>query len=546
MTCEKIDYQKIENDIDLRLTNSKYRYKLNRGFHERTILILRNAYVKKRGFLSKLWKEDEMDKCILNTADRASNFRREHSNAASKQIDLFTRKEVDPVFSPEYIQFSEPIPKEYVSLFDKRIVKFINKYEDRRSAFNRHQDVDFEYYSQINKAEFMHRVADFNINQDTDLGVIFSACTIQIESISESFVNLIFQFSFNDTRKKRINDLCVNNMSDVFSYSDLSQVKLRNCRKIQKGFFSGSEYKKYALSVFFNEVKYRTRRILYSYFRILSFPLNQNEASAFVYFETNIDGNSDKFFWESIGLIPHHLYFSEGHDSCIVPGSKYSGDIMCIFRRNPHYEDYGIYKYSVCDCFNRIIAFSNIEEAGNEGRTIVNRWMYESRSFNIDIWLELKKRAEDELRYIERFAKNIKCFSWNYYNFYSMSGAGLFQSEYYEIEKQRFGELEKEINNILEIVDSNVERKNTSASLGIQQTSFVIDCISALLALTAIIISLISNETMTVLINFMAEKQWVLKFIAFIFAIIFAGTFIKVINKSYDFCFKKSHFKIKK
>lgn len=507
---EAIDVRDLEQILGITITNPFFRVKINNSFHAKLVIKIRDFYAKYRRFLKRIWKED-YSTALLYNSQHVPFWKEDKDNSANKQFDVIDEKKlIDPFFNLEYVQFSEFIPKESLYELRKQIQKFKSKYVHPNDFNFYDQERDYEYYAEVNRYDFQTPIAGFMINPSSDLGNFFSKCEINMESASLSFVLISFKMSLNEEWKKKINDICVKRIYNYPRYFYLDKVKLRDARSIEKGAIAGGRCKEILFQCIIEEIKYRTVKILRDNFNLITNDLKAS-CDSFLYFETNINGNGDRDFWQSMCIYPFHCYFSDQYDACIT---FIGNNIICINRFNKKYNYYGgLFQSTVGEDYNHLIAYSNIRSVCNEQITDLNKMIHLCKDKKVEIWMALRNKSLKNSHYILRFLREYQMktdFQWTFRNH---DNKWVFSDKYVEHINQELNNTFEDITSTIERIDVRAEEENNKASYDMQHHTFITNFLSAFFAFIAIIISIILNDD--------SKKRT--------FAIIETNTFIKYI-----------------
>ena len=488
---QAVDVKDLSNIWGTEITNPEYNIKINNTLHDKTIIALNNFYLRHRTIISKIWKEDAFTKQYFNfDHDYFKKHRKKYSNAAEKQIDSKDGKSVDPFFNLEYIQFAEFLPKESLYELESQIRKFKDKYISPNNIYFPAIDIVYGDYAKANRYRFDTHLTAFSIDNKSALGTFFSGCDIKMESASLSFVLVSIRFYINEQWKKKISDFAVSGTDDYDRYFHLDRVKIKNVRTLSKGCIGAESFKKYVLSGIYEEIKYRTRKILRQYFEFVTCTM-ETSSGVFMYFKTNIDKNGSEHFWLSMGVYSFECYLSDEYDACIT---FIDNNIVCINRFDVKYEYGDIFQQEVANQFNQVTAFSNIKEACNEQISLINKWMHKCEGKNIDLWLQLWQTFNKKNWHIKRFLCEYNMqnrFEWEFMN---RRGDYVFSQEDCERTNTETKIMNEDISSIMSAVDKRINAENLVDSNKMQRQTFVTNYASAIFAVIAIVVSIVLND----------------------------------------------------
>jgi hypothetical protein len=488
----KVDVRDLQKIWGIKISNPEYNVKINNTVYDRVIIGLNKLYRSHRSFIKLIWKEDDFTKTILDSVDTPLNFRKRYENSADKQIGINDGNEEAPFFRLDYIQFAEFLPKESLYDLKKQIRRFKDSYVSSGNICMPDAELAYEDYARANRNFFETRITHFSINQESDLGKFFSACEIQMESASLSFVLISIRFYVNDKWKNKISDFAVSNTNDYKRFFYLERIKLRDIRVVQEGCIGADIYKEYALACILEEMKFRARTILKRHFEFVTNTM-RTSGEVFMFFETNIDANSSKRFWLSIGVFPDICFLSDEYDACIT---YINNNISCINRSNHKCQDFGgFFHHQIANQYNHIIAFTNIKHACNEQISHINKWMHDCEGKGIELWLHLFQKISTENSYIQRFLGEYNMnnmFSWD---FKTQKGNQLFSKEFCDRTNGETQIMNEDIMAIKEIIERRINAEELRDSYKIQHLTYTTNFVSAIFAFIAIVVSIMLNDS---------------------------------------------------
>ena len=512
-----VDYKDVENITGIRFSNPKYMRNVKRSVKERFFIFLCDLYKKHRNFLCKIWKESDELKSYLDLTRREYN---DDSNAASLQHNQSTGSMEEPYCYLERIHFAEVLPKGQVDIFERHFQTFVNK-NRRESIYSIDNDLDLDYIEMVCKSRFEHLLASFAIDEKTNLGKVFDYCRVSAESMSDSFIKIVFDFGLNEKYKGAISKVCVGNIEKYRTYFSMRRVRFRNLRFLTKGYYSEYAYKKCILESLINEVKFCARKEVVKKLGVLDYPGESNEYKAFLFFETNVDKNSDRKFWESIGVDKERCFFSDFADACICYSLNNSSDILCIYKKNKDFKCADIFKGDVANCFNNPLAYSHVQQNCMFSLTRINKWIQKCKNDSLSIWMTLYTKADKALELVEKFYEEYSfkdgCVQ-EMWTFESLSEKKITFDDYDSFISKEIHNNQKNIRLIKKTISEKMNTKNTIVSMGIQKLSVVIGLASAIISFFAIFLTLVGNEANTSMFN--SNKGAIINVFAFVMAVV--------------------------
>ena len=326
-------------------------------------------------------------------------------------------------------------------------------------------------------------------------------------SLSSSFVGLVCRFYINDVWKDKINTLIINDREKHSFYSGMERLKVYQFRQVSKGHNPGSIYKQAIIGVLLEEIKYRIGREFFKNLNTVIFSMNQKSIAINV-FETNINGNSGVHFWESFGIEARFCNYLKQQDACINPLHRNNLDLDYIYRINSSDKyDSQMVAHEIGNRFIEYLNVVGVKNAIEDKITQISIWMQKCKNTNLVMWMKLKARVDNELMYANRFVNEFK--SWGYLqpdDYYAKSSVNIAKDAVNYLD-ETVGKSKKMIDDITLVVNSNVEAQNSTTSYKIQKTTFYTNLFSAIAALIAIIISLLSEERKDSIIHWLENVK---------------------------------------
>nr|WP_297769171.1 hypothetical protein [uncultured Butyrivibrio sp.] len=521
-----VDYKDIEKITEIKFSNPMYTRKVKRGIKEKFYIFLCTFYKKHRAFLSKIWKESDELKSYL---DLKRIEYKDDSNAASIQYNQRACCSEQPFFYLERIHFAEVLPKGQVEKFESDLRSFVDR-NRRESIFSIDNGENLDFFEMVCKSRFEQLLASFAIDKKTSLGKVFDDCRISAESMSDSFIKIVFDFGLNERYKEAISRVFVGNIEKYKTFFSMKRVRFRSLRFMTKGYYSEHAYKKCIIDSLINEVKFCARREVVKGLGVMNYPGESNEYKAFLFFETNVDKNSDRKFWESIGVDKDRCFFSDMSDACIYYSLNNSADIFCIYKKNNKYKYPDIFKGDAANCFNNILAYSHVQQNCIFSLTIINKWMQKCKKDSLSIWMTLYSKADKALELVEKFYEEYSfkegCVQ-SMWRFESLSEEKITFDDYDSFITNEIHNNQKNIRLIKKAISEKMSMKNTIVSMGMQKLSVVIGLTSAIISFFAIFLTLTGENVNTALFN--SNKDVIINVFAFVMSVVIIYYIFKII-----------------
>ena len=157
--------------------------------------------------------------------------------------------------------------------------------------------------------------------------------------------------------------------------------------------------------------------------------------------------------------------------------------------------------------FIEYLTVYGLKDAIEDKVTQVSIWIQKCKNANVTVWMKLKAQVDNDFMYVKRFVNEFK--KWGYLepdDYYIISGVNIAEDVANNLEKT-ISSSKKMIEDTTLIVNSNVEAQNSTVSYRIQRTTFYTNLFSAIAALIAIIISLLSDKTKNILTFWLEDTK---------------------------------------
>lgn len=269
-----------------------------------------------------------------------------------------------------------------------------------------------------------------------------------------------------------------------------------------------------------------------------------NKPIAFNVFKTNIDGNSSKEFWNSIGIEARFCNFINGQDACINSLHQDNVKLDYIYKRNKNDRyDSECFAHNIVERFIEYLCVVGVKNAIEDQITQISVWIQRGQNANLDTWLQIKLDTDNSLMYATRFVNEFKSRGYLEPSEYNVgTGKNIAMNAVENLDKT-VEHCKKLIDDTVLVVNSHVEARNSTLSYRMQKTSFYLNLCSAIFALIAIIISLLSDDVKNVEIGYMSDKVTI-RFILYLAIVISVLYMVKsLVGGLINYCRKKYIFK---
>lgn len=192
--------------------------------------------------------------------------------------------------------------------------------------------------------------------------------------------------------------------------------------------------------------------------------------------------------------------YLKGQNACINPLHKNNFDLDYIYiNSSSDRYDSQMVANDIGNSFIEYLTVYGLKDAIEDKVTQVSIWIQKCKNANVTVWMKLKAQVDNDFMYVKRFVNEFK--KWGYLepdDYYIISGVNIAEDVANNLEKT-ISSSKKMIEDTTLIVNSNVEAQNSTVSYRIQKTTFYTNLFSAIAALIAIIISLLSDETKNII-----------------------------------------------
>ena len=449
------------------------------------------------------------------------------SNAAHTQNKNGIDEE--PFFILESLCISEIMPKEYVSSLKKSLRFFQMKYQSNIFDY----EIDDRYLKLENVDRNYHPMAyvsTISIKSTSTLGKYFNMCLIDMASISESFVKINFYFKTNGKTKAKYNELAIKHLEPSNCYGIKKDIsKLKENSYLSRIPVLDTWFKMHLLQTFNDEVKYIAKQAINSCFSYCLSNKQSKDFRALLYIATNIDKHSKENlqFWKALDISISTVFLNEKTDSCLL----FCKDLICIQRSDV--VDY-TFVYQLYTKYGDFLALLNLEKDIDEHITVINKWMQKSEHSSLQVWLILMQEMERRTGYIRRFCREYEFNFVGDLNYVMKDGRNFEDTKLEEKKNNELKYYAKELCTLKDIVKDKIELKSTISSSDIQHTTFITNFLSALFALLAIIISLMSKDVTLMIVNAIVKSATMRNICILILLIILAWCFYRIIKHFFE------------
>ncbi len=462
-------------------------------------------YKKARLFLSKWWSLSAWQDHSWN--NDFNIFDKKYNNQAT--ITYFNKK---PFFNIETISMLELIPKEEYNNIIKGIERFKHKHIDKNKIhiprnLNNFTNSFGNYGTYFN-------IDSFIIKSNSPLKSYISSIVFHIDSISNSFYCLNITVHLNKELKEDLSHFLVN---DVKSYSEISgfeDKKWYQFRTLGKRNTSGSVYKNKILNGIITDIMWHVLDNLSRYIKTILIFEQSKEVPICCSISTNIDGNNNHEFWNSVGIDSFSCDFKNNFTSCIA--WRDSGAPFYVYLDNMNYNpddqlsnklfarDFGSYlcNYLISSQINTVIN-STLTKYSSKVSKLKNKSLSKILKINASMHTEMFFF----LRFLNEFECNVSTTEFeNFYNIY-FENKPIIYDLHKNIEKETRQTL-KTYTDIEHLYQTNIDYKASKFNYNIQRNTLIITFVSALVAILALFVSLLSFDSFKTILKSLLD--WLL------------------------------------
>lgn len=451
----------------------------------RRLNAIRSFYIKHRNVLSRIWKENESERIIMEDHHFSHHI---HNCAAEKQFNKETGEYEKPYYHYEWICLIDVVPKEHLPNFINALDKFKSNCSKGGIEFVHYKESKIDMYKQVFDSSFFANLAAFGFEQGSVFSEFTDSVAVELQSLSSTFCLVSFNFRLNEKWKNKISDWVVNNCSE-YTYAHIpEETKIKDIRKTGMGNYSNGLYKKTVFQLVLNEISYELMEGLNRYFKLLVY--NQmHSPMAFHIIRTNIDENSSESFWSSLDICNFMCDKVVNESGCILWGK--SPSVIEYIYRNAETDKYDgeMFAYELKRSMSSYLAAQGMTLSI---RSMLEQW-YENISKttkqSFSHWAGFKANLNENSMYGTRFLKEYKGEKIGIEGeFWNVRGKPVVDGISSLIDEE-IRECENLLKCVLDIIDAKVEAKNFQETYNLQVRTMIINLASAVLALVAILIS---------------------------------------------------------
>lgn len=422
---------------------------------------------------------------------------REEDNSAKKAKG-------NPFINIEFIHMFDCLPKENMSQFLKELSEFRKKHVSFDMGTG-DEDKRVSEISDFGENGFRMPIYSLGIKDTSPLAKYITAIYIGFQDLTTSLNVVLYTIVLKKEIVDKLSNIYVDRV-EGFSYLNGKNLKWYEFYKMGWANYSGYVYKSEFIKDCINSIKWNVLRIMRKSMTI--YLANEKELLPSInVYATNIDGNSNNYFWPSINVSnPKICDFFLDNSACISWCNQ-DGDIDCIYngigsRMEGMFQKYSFpmdirYYYSrylvtstfICQTYVRVGKYMES----------VNR--FNARNSGLRKWLSFKKAIEKDILYSKRFfnefTEHINVDN-DIVNFLYNGNVGiehniteqLFRNQYIKVKKA--SEVLNQINNY---IDTNIEYRNSDENFRVQKSVLMLTFFSLLIAILALAVSCITNPS---------------------------------------------------
>ncbi len=405
-----------------------------------------------------------------------------------------------PYFNIDYLSVMELVPKEVMNEVRRGINSFKAKHAQKGISFTYNHSTD--WFEAFNDGTAHITLDSFAISESSKLFPYIEQLAFTAINLSSSFLCLNIKIILNKQLVERISNYAVSNVPAQFFYCGFEQKRWYEFRHLGHGYSSGSNHKCKVIDQVLTDIVWKTASVLHRYIPSLCFISSQSCPPHICSIRTNVDGNSNKSFWQSLDIESALCDFTTDLTAGLTfyrKGSPFfiftepSGNIDASLRNRTM-------AYDISDFFCGDIVY-------NEVVLIIRNTLskYSKRitlkSSKLKHWLKLKVHLDTETFFFMRFLRE-----------FNSTNAESVDSEYMFINLQDTEALSLQINHrlkhsvdkanqlyvdIVELFQNHIDYKSNQHNFKMQKLDVGTALFSLFIAIIALFVSLFTSDTFT-------------------------------------------------
>jgi len=453
------------------------------------------AYKKARISISKLWPLKEWQEYLWRE-DELLNIRQSDNSAIKCVCD-----DEAAFFCIEHISILELIPKEDLNAVIRGIEHFRFKHAAGKT-FNSHTP-HTNWFDSFNEGQAYSLLDTIQLKDSSTLKKYVSQISFHAVNLSSSFFSLKITVTLNKDIVNHLSNYVVDNIPDQIRITGFENKHWYEFSHLAYGTFSGSIYKNETFESVLKDLTWRVAKEVQRFIPSMLFTSQQCCPQYICSIKTNIDGNSNRNFWNSIDIDSHWCDFSPDLTSCIA--WRPHGEPVFLFLPPQNIKQEigaSVESYHIADKLCYLLLYQKLSQYIRERLPIFSNKINSKRK-SLKAWLKLKVDFDKEMFFPIRFLNEVEdqtnnSFSYitlrpNKKTFISTLYADLFESI------QKTVDLYSGINSLFQ---SNIDYMSAKNNFSTQNKALGVSILAVIVAIISIIITVVisiaTNEDATI------------------------------------------------
>lgn len=488
----KLDFRELEEKYDFKIGYpGVYRWEFKTRLMEK--LYFEYAIIRKKmERFFPLSDEEEM----YNSFRRKHPIKREPNSPENKEESFFTNK---------FIHMYDFVPKENMERLISEISQFKKKHVKGSGGIG-DEDERASKLKSFFSGSFQMPVYSYGIKEQSPLYNYISEIHIGFQELTTSINTVLYTIVLNKSLVSKLDKICIDDIDDLFVLR-ASNWKWYEFYKMGYATYSARIYKSEFINACIKDIKWNVIKTLR---KNITFYLidNQEILPSINVYHTNIDGNKNAQFWQSIQVEdPESCDFTKNGIACIN-WSRHTADIDYIYKSTRGYEIYeSIYPMDIKYYYSQFLVRRTIIQ---QTYSRIEKYMetcdeYNTRHVKLKKWLDYKAKVERQSIYYKRFYNEQKEDMYDTSDFIEMFSKSIGNKKSITerlIEKQFQGAKEAcaALNQALDYINTNIEYRSSIENYRVQSRTLFFTFISMAVATLALIVTCMTSENLSIFI----------------------------------------------
>lgn len=433
---------------------------------------------------------------IHTWTEKGDLFFNKESNAAKHCL----LGETNPFFEISYLSIMELVPKEAMIEVRRGINRFKAKHAQKGGSFAYDHSID--WFEAFNDGTAHITLDSFAIHEGSKLFPYVAQMAITAINLSSSFLCLNIKIILNKQLVKRISDYSVSNVPAQFHYCGFEQKRWYEFRHLGQGYSSGNNHKFKIIDHVLTDIVWKTSRLLYRYIPSLCFISSKNLPPHICSFKTNIDGNRNKSFWQSLDIESRLCDFTPDLTAGII-FCRNGCPFFIYTEPEKSYDTISrnrIMAYDISDCFCDDMICSKVISTI---RNVLSKYSKRIALKNTKLkrWLKLKVQLDTETFFFVRFLREINSTNFesdaSEYMFINLRDTEALSLQISHGLKSSVDKAKQLYADIVELFQNHIDYKSNQHNFKMQKLDVRTAVISLLIAIIALFVSLFTSDTFT-------------------------------------------------